>query len=249
MKLERPIVFFDVETTSLDISQAKICQFSAIRVMPDGSEHEYDAYINPGIPMPAEASEVNHITDDMLKDKPSFKEALPVIAALLKDADLGGYNIINYDIPVLMKEFEQAGSNFPIQGRNIIDAFSIFCMKERRNLAAASEFYLNKKFEEGAHNSMEDTRVTLDVFKAQLEKYEDIPSEMKELHKLIRGNKVDLQGKIILNNENIPVFNFGKYKNRSIKDVAQFDPSYIQWICRNVEFSSEFRYTLLNILK
>ena len=242
LNLKRPIVFFDLETTGLDITTARIVQICYIKIMPDGREEERTMLINPEVHIPQECTDINHITDDMVKDMPTFREVARQLADAFKGCDLAGFNSNRYDIPLLVEEMLRAGQDFSIENRRLVDVMNIYHKKERRNLSAAYKFYCGKELE-GAHSADADTRATLEVLKAQLDVYDDLENDMEFLHEYSRKENIaDVAGNLIYNDRRQPCFNFGKYKGRPVEEVFRRDPSYYSWIMDGQFAQSTKRY-------
>lgn len=246
LNLERPLVIFDLETTGLDIATARIIQISYIIAHPDGSEERGNRFVNPGIPIPKEVQELTHITDDMVKNAPSFKQLAPELAQKFADCDFAGFNSNCYDVPLLAEEFLRAGINFDFSQTRFIDACNIFKVMEKRNLAAAYKFYCGRKMEEDfqAHLADQDTEATWAVLKAQLDMYapgrqeepeRQLKNDVEALAEASRiGRKVvDFAGRVVLDDEGNEVINFGKYKGVKVKDVFPKDSGYYGWLMQS----------------
>ncbi len=243
LQLRRPLAFFDLETTGVNIATDKIVEIAILKVMPDGSEHIYNKRVNPGKPIPVESSMFHGIYDEDIKDAPLFKELAQEIAVFLNDSDLAGYNSNKFDVPMLMEEFLQAGVDFSLEGRSFIDVQNIFHQMEQRTLKAAYRFYCDKSLD-NAHQAEADVRATYEVLQAQLIKYNGMPYEdkhgkvsypvvndVKALHDFTNLSKpVDFAGRLVYNMENEVVINFGKHKGRSIFEVFEKEPSYYAWM-------------------
>lgn len=246
LNLVRPLIVFDLETTGLDISKARIIQISYIKVGLDGSEKRVNLFVNPLMPIPAEVVELTHITDDMVKNEPSFKELAPRLAKEFEGCDFAGYNSNHYDIPLLCEEFLRAGINFDFKSVNLVDSCNIFKKMESRNLAAAYKFYCHRKMEDDfqAHLADQDTEATWAVLQAQLDYYSAenqseepervIANDMKALHEIsAMGSNVDFAGRIKLNDNGIEVFAFGKHIGKPVSEVLRMDPGYYNWIMQS----------------
>lgn len=230
LKLKKPIVFFDLETTGLNLLTDRIVQISYIKVMPNGEEIERNYLVNPGMPIPPETTEIHHITDEMVADKPSFKDLARKIAQEWQGCDLAGFNSNRFDIPLLLEEMYRANVDLGIDKRRMVDVMNIYHKKERRNLAAAYKFYCGKELE-GAHSADADTRATYEVLKAQLDFYDDLENDIEWLHGFSKNNNVaDVAGNIVYNDKNEPCFNFGKHKGKTVVEVFSKEPSYYSWI-------------------
>lgn len=230
LRLGKPIVFFDLETTGLDILNDHIVEISLVKLMPDGKEIIKTRRINPGIPIPPEATAVHHITDEDVANEPTFRQIAKSLAEIFADSDIAGFNSNRFDIPMLDQEFHNAGVEIDFSKARFIDVQTIFHKKEPRNLVAAYKFYCGKDLE-AAHSAAADTYATYEVLKAQLEKYPDLPDNVAQLSDFASNNKnVDYMGRLIYNDQKQEVINFGKYKGRLAEEVLKADPSYYQWI-------------------
>ena len=258
LKLRSPLAFFDIESTGINIANDRIIEISILKVYPDGSEESKTQLINPGIPIPAESSLIHGIYDDDIKDAPLFKEVGKSFVQFLEGCDLAGFNIIKFDVPLLVEEFLRAGINFDISKRKLIDAQKIFHLMEKRNLTAAYKFYCGKNLE-NAHSAEADTRATYEIFKKQVEKYDGedvtdmkgnklgvIQNDMEAVHNITLQKMVDLAGRMLYNDEGIEVFNFGKHKGKSVVEVLKKEPMYYDWIQRS-DFSLDTKRKLTEI--
>lgn len=230
LNLKKPVVFFDIESTGLNIISDRIIQIAYIKLMPNGEEICKNYLFNPGMPIPAESTAIHHITDEMVKDMPKFKERAQMIANELKGCDLAGFNSSRFDVPILVEEMLRAGIDYDVTKVRQIDVMNIFHKKERRDLTAAYKFYCGKSLED-AHSADADTRATYEVFLAQLERYEDLPGDVDQLHEFCKMNRnADLMGNIVYNDKNEPCINFGKHKGKPVVQVLRDEPSYYAWI-------------------
>lgn len=231
LKLERPLVFFDLETTGINIGTDRIVEISYYKVYPNGNAEGKTLRVNPGMPIPAEASAVHGITDEDVKDCPRFAEIAPEIAQVIADSDLAGYNSNSFDVPLLAEELLRAKVNIDLKSKKLVDAFQIFRKNEPRNLTAAYKFYCGKDLED-AHSAQADTMATYEVLLAQLERYPDVPDTVAALDEYTRGQVLfaDFAGRIAYDNDGKEVFNFGKYKGQRVKDIFRRDPSYYAWL-------------------
>lgn len=235
LNLKRPLAFFDLETTGLDIIHDRIVEISIVKVSPDGKEETYTRRINPTIPISAEAIRITGITDDDVKDMPEFKVVAKEISKFIENCDLAGYNSNRFDIPLLAEEFIRADIDFDFLKRKIIDVQVIYHKKEQRTLSAAYKFYCDKDLD-NAHSAEADTYATYEVLKKQIEKYDDIKNDVNFLSGFsFYNHNVDFVGRIIYNEKEEPVFNFGKYKGQRVVDVFQKDTGYYGWIM-NADF-------------
>ncbi len=245
LKLERPIVFFDLETTGIKAAEDRIVEIGMIKVYPDGREETLIKRVNPQYPISPEASAVHHIYYEDVKDEPTFAEIAPELVRFIGDADLAGYNSIKFDVPMLVEEFYRAGVEFSLKSRRQIDVMNIFMRMEPRNLKAAYKFYCQKELKD-AHSAEADIRATYEILQAQLDRYQDVEYEDKEgvkskpiqndvqaLSKFSYHNRnVDLVGQIIYNNEGKEIFNFGKYRGRVVEEVFRAEPQYYSWMMK-----------------
>jgi DNA polymerase III subunit epsilon len=244
LHLKNPLAFFDLETTGVNIVTDRIVEYSIVKMMPNGERQIRTQRINPGMPIPAESSAIHGIYDEDVKDAPTFKSIAKELAAFLKGADLAGFNVIKFDIPMLVEEFLRAEVDFDISKRKIVDAQKIFHMMEKRTLSAAYKFYCGKTLE-NAHSAEADTLATLEVLEAQVAQYEGQPVEdmggkvvgtiennVDKLHQLTNSAMVDLGGRMIFNEDGVEVFNFGKHRLRPVTEVLRIEPSYYDWMMK-----------------
>jgi len=231
LKLKRPIIFFDLETTGVDTSRDRIVEISLAKIMPDGEEIVRTRRINPTIPIPAEASAIHHITDEDVKDCPTFRQIAKSLKSFMEGCDFGGFNSNRFDLPLLVEEFMRAGVDVNFRNRKYIDVQNIFHKKEERTLVAAYRFYCNKELGDAAHGAEADTIATYEVLKAQLDRYPDLENDVDFLSKYsTRNETADFAGRIIFNDKGEEIFSFGKYKGRSVEKVFATDPSYYDWM-------------------
>ena len=272
LNLTKPLVIFDLETTGLDIVKARIIQLSYIKVHPDGREERGNMLLNPEMPIPQFVTELTGISNEDVKDKPTFKQVAAQLATLFGGSDLGGFNSNGYDIPLLAEEFLRAGIDFDFSKCRMIDAMNIFRKMERRNLAAAYKFYCGRKMEDDfeAHRADQDTEATYRVLMGELDKYApganpDEPEKVLEnnmdyLHEFSKmNNNVDFAGRIVWAEQKdangktvtdkdgkpvmIETFNFGKYKGMPVADVLYRDPGYYGWM-----LNGDFTYNTKQVL-
>jgi len=230
LKLKNPLVFFDLETTGISIVKDRIVELSYVKVFPNGKEEVKTYRINPGIPIPPESTAIHGITDEDVKDCPTFKSIAKQLAANIEGCDLAGYNSNRFDIPLLTEEFLRVGMDINLYRRKFIDVQTIFHKKEQRTLAAAYKFYCGKELD-NAHSAEADTRATYEVLKAQLDRYPDLENDINYLSRFSSfTNNVDFAGRMVYNDKKEEVFNFGKYKGRLVADVLKSDPSYYAWM-------------------
>ncbi len=230
LKLTRPLVFFDLETTGTNITHDRIVEISIVKLMPDGTVVERSRRLNPEMPIPAEATAVHHITDDDVAGEPTFRQVAASLSKLLQGCDIAGFNSNRFDIPLLDQEFHRAGVDFDLNGVRFVDVQTIYHKKEPRTLVAAYRDYCGKELEE-AHSALADTRATMEVLMAQLDVYDDLPVELDGLSEFANPNRnVDLLGRLIYDDNKREVINFGKYKGRLAEEVLASDPGYYNWI-------------------
>jgi DNA polymerase-3 subunit epsilon len=246
LNLKNPLVFFDLETTGIDIASDRIVEISYLKIKPNGEEISKTRKINPERPIPAQASEIHGIYDEDVKDCPTFKQIAKSLAADIEGCDLAGFNSNRFDIPLLAEEFIRAGVNIDLNKRKFIDVQTIFHKKEQRTLSAAYKFYCEKELD-NAHTAEADTRATYEVLKSQLEKYEDLKNDVEFLSDFSSFNKnVDFAGRFIYNDKNEEIINFGKYKGRRVVEVLMTDPGYYTWMMDN-NFTLDTKRALTNI--
>ena len=244
--LTRPIVFFDLETTGTSIMRDRIVEISIIKVMPDGSEIERTLRVNPGMPIPAEATAIHHITDADVADAPTFSMIAAELMELFADADIAGLHSNRFDVPLLTEEFLRAGIAFDLSKRRFIDVQTIFHKMEQRTLVAAYKFYCGKDLTE-AHSANADTRATYEVLKAQLDCYDTLKNDVAYLAEFSTQNRnVDLMGRIIRNDAGTEVFNFGKYKGQPVEEVFRRDIGYYSWMMQG-EFPANTKQVITAI--
>ena len=232
LQLTRPLVFFDLEATGTNPQTDRIVELAAVKNHPDGRREEKCRRFNPTIPIPAEVTEIHGITDDDVKDEPTFDEVAggeQGIAAFFSDCDLAGYNVLGYDIPLLMAELERAGVSLDLSGVAVIDAMKIFFEREPRDLSGAMRFYCGQEFD-GAHSADADVQATLDVLEAQLGRYQDLPSTPQALD-CRDADDVDLQGKLRWVDGEIAI-NFGKHAGKTLRQVMKDEPNYLRWMLK-----------------
>ncbi len=243
LHLTKPIVFFDLETTGINVGTDRIVEISLIKIQPDNSREVKTHRINPGIPIPAEASKIHKIVDQDVADCPLFKDIAANLALFLENCDLAGYNSNKFDIPLLVEEFLRAEVDFDLKNRRLVDVQNIFHIMEPRNLSAAYKFYCSKTLEH-AHSAEADATATFEIFLAQLARYEQVEIEdssgklyapvkndIAALSQLsARTKNVDLAGRIVYNEKGVEVFAFGKHKDKPVMEVFTKEPSYYSWM-------------------
>lgn len=243
LNLTRPVAFFDLETTGLNIASDRIVEIAILKILPNGEKERKEWRLNPQIPISAESSSIHGIFDEDVRDSPVFSQIAGPLLKFLEHSDLGGYNCLKFDVPVLVEEFLRAGYDFDIKGRKCVDIQNIFHQMEQRTLKAAYRFYCGKDLV-NAHNAMADIDATYEILLAQLEKYKDarfvdkkgveyspVVNDLKALHDFTNLNRnVDLAGRIVFNEHGEEVFNFGKHNGKRVVDVLKAEPSYYAWM-------------------
>ncbi len=232
LKLTRPLVFFDLETTGVDAANDRIVEMSFIKVLENGDREVKTRRVNPGRPIPAAASAVHGIMDEDVAGEPFFAQVAKSLKGWLEGCDLAGFNSNRFDVPVLVEELLRAGVELDLSDVKFVDVQNIFHKKEQRTLVAAYKFYCGKDIE-NAHSAQADIEATYEVLLAQLEKYDDLDGTVEFLSEYTKmNNNVDLAGRVIFDEHGNPVFNFGKHKGRAVIEVFKSDPSYYNWIMR-----------------
>ncbi|MBQ2843662.1 MAG: 3'-5' exonuclease [Alistipes sp.] len=230
LNLKRPIVFFDLETTGVDTSKDRIVEISMIKVMPDGSKDVKTRRVNPEMPIPAEATAVHGITDEDVKNEPTFRQLAKSLAQFIQGCDFGGFNSNRFDLPLLVEEFLRVGVDVDLKRRKFVDVQNIFHKKEQRTLVAAYKFYCDKDLTD-AHSAAADTMATYEVLCAQLDRYDDLENDIDFLAEFSEREKaVDYAGRIVYNEQGVEVFSFGKYRGQSVEEVFRREPSYYAWM-------------------
>ncbi|MEM6829150.1 MAG: 3'-5' exonuclease [Bacteroidota bacterium] len=243
LNLKNPLVVFDLETTGTNISKDRIVEMAMIKVLPDGSTEEKHRRINPTIPIPNETSLIHGIYDEDVKDEPTFKQVARSLAQWLEGCDLAGFNVVGFDIPMLVEEFLRANVDFEVENRKIVDAQKIFHIMEKRNLSAALEFYCDEKLE-NAHSALADTKATNSFLLAQIERYEGqeavdtqgnkittIENDAEALSLLATSRMIDLAGRMVYK-DGVETFNFGKHRGKPVSDILKKEPSFYDWMMK-----------------
>lgn len=231
LNLKNPLVFFDLETTGINISKDRIVEISLLKVFPNGKEEVKTRRINPEMPIPPQSTAIHGITDEDVKDCPTFKQIAKSLVEILEGSDLAGFNSSRFDVPMLSEELLRAGVDFDMSKKKFIDVQIIFHRKEPRTLEAAYRFYCDKKLED-AHSAEADTRATYEVLKSQLDKYPDLVNDIDVLSKEFSSfnDNVDYAGRMIYDENGVELFNFGKHKGKPVADVLLNEPGYYAWI-------------------
>jgi DNA polymerase III subunit epsilon len=244
LNLKIPLCFFDLETTGINVTLDRIIEIAVIKVMPNGEVIKKSNIVNPTIPIAPESTAIHGISNEDIKDKPTFKEVAKEYARFFEGADLAGFNILKFDVPVLVEEFIRADVEFDYSRKKLIDAQKIFHMMEKRTLSAAFKFYCDKEITD-AHSAEADTQATLEVLYAQIARYENqevtdglgkkvgvIQNDMEALHQLTASNLVDLAGRMVRNEKDEVIFNFGKHKGKVATQVLKDEPSFYDWMMK-----------------
>lgn len=230
LNLKNPIVFFDLETTGINIASDRIVEISYLKVDVNGNESTKTIRINPGIPIPEKVIAIHGISNEDVKDSPTFNEVAKSIARDFEGCDLAGYNSVRFDIPLLAEEFLRSGVNIDMKRRKFVDVQVIFMKMEPRTLSAAYKFFVNKELT-NAHSAEADTLATYEVLQAQLDRYPNLENDIGKLAEFSAHNRnVDFAGRIIYNEDDVEVFNFGKHKGKPVSDVLNNDPGYYGWM-------------------
>jgi len=258
LNLRSPLCFFDLETTGINITTDRIIEIAVIKLMPNGEIQKKTNLLNPGVTILPESTAIHGISNEDVKDKPPFKEVAKEYARFMEGADLSGFNIMKFDIPMLVEEFLRSGVEFDYSRKKIIDAQKIFHLMEKRTLSAAYKFYVNKELTD-SHSAEADTQASMEVLLAQIERYEgqnvtdglgnkigEIKNDMDALSKFTSESLVDLAGRMVLNGKKEELFNFGKHKNKKVTAVLKEEPSYYDWMM-NGDFPMDTKRKLTEI--
>jgi DNA polymerase-3 subunit epsilon len=231
LQLSKPLAILDLETTGVNLGVDRIVEIAIIKILPDGTRQVKRKLLNPEMPISAVSVEVHGITNEMVKDAPTFKQAANEIKQFLEQCDLAGYNSNRFDIPMLAEEFLRVGLDFEFKGRKLVDVQKVYHLMEQRTLSAAYKFYCNKNLED-AHSAEADASATWDVLQAQVEKYPQLGSTVDSILKVIGEEPVvDFARRMIFEN-GVEIFNFGKHKGRSVAQVLKSEPQYYDWMMK-----------------
>jgi DNA polymerase-3 subunit epsilon len=246
LKLGKPIAFFDLETTGVDVATDRIVEISIVKIMPNGDKEIKTKRINPTIPIPVESSAVHGITDADVAQSPTFKEVAKEFSKFIEGCDLAGFNSNKFDIPLIAEEFLRADVDFDVSKRNLVDVQNIFHKLEQRTLSAAYQFYCNKNLD-NAHSAEADTMATYEILEAQIEKYSELENNVKFLAEFSqRTTNADLMGRIVFDENGVEIFNFGKHKGKSVEKIFEIEPGYYSWMM-NGDFPLYTKKVLTNI--
>ncbi len=230
LKLGKPIAFFDLETTGVDVATDRIVEISIVKLMPNGDKEIKTKRINPTIPIPSESSSIHGITDSDVANQKTFKEVAKELANFIDGCDLAGFNSNKFDVPLLAEEFLRADVDFDVSKRNLVDVQNIFHKMEQRTLSAAYKFYCNSNLD-NAHSAEADTIATYEILEAQIEKYTELENNVKFLAEFSkRTNNADLMGRIVFDENGEEVFNFGKHKGKTVESILVSEPGYYSWM-------------------
>lgn len=235
LNLSKPIVFFDLETTGVNITKDRIVEIAILKILPNGNKESKTWLVNPEMEIPKEASDIHGITNERVVTEPTFKELAPQINEMIKGCDLAGFNSSRFDIPLLAEELLRVGCDFDMKNRAAVDVQVIFHKKEQRTLSAAYQFYCHSDLKD-AHSAMADTTATYEVLKAQLDKYVDLENNVNFLNTFSQHKKnADFANMIVFDDDDDEVFNFGKHKGKKVTEVLEKEPGYYAWI-QNADF-------------
>jgi len=246
LKLKKPICFFDLETTGVNVSKDRIVEISILKVFPNGNKESFTWRVNPEMKIPEVTTAIHGISDEMVLNEPTFKELAPKVSELIKNSDLGGFNSNRFDIPLLAEELLRAEIDFDLKVNQAVDVQTIFHKMEKRTLEAAYKFYCNKDLT-NAHSAEADTMATYEVLKAQLDKYDGLENDMDYLSKFSsHQNFADFAGFIGYNKEGQEIITFGKHKGKVIEDLFKTEPGYFSWI-QNADFPNYTKKVLRDL--
>jgi DNA polymerase-3 subunit epsilon len=235
LSLNKPICFFDLETTGIDVAKDRIVEIAILKVFPNGNKESKTWLVNPTIPIPPQSTAIHGISDEKVANEPTFAALATQVYNMIKDSDLGGYNSDRFDIPLLAEEMLRAGVDFDMKNRVSVDVQTIFHKKEQRTLSAALKFYCGQNLE-NAHSAEADTMATFEIIKAQLDRYPDLDNDIKLLSEFTTRKKIaDFAGMIAFDKDDNEVFTFGKHKGVKVDTVLESEPGYFSWI-QNADF-------------
>lgn len=247
LQLKRPIAFIDLETTGVSLSTDRIVEIAIIKLLPDDTRQVKRKLINPQMPIPKSSSDIHGITDEMVKDAPTFKQVANEVKVFIENCDLGGYNSNRFDIPILMEEFLRVGLEIDLSKRKMVDVQHIFYTMEPRTLTAAYKFFCEKELVD-AHSAEADVSATIDVFLAQLKRYGNLGNSVESVLSVIGEDKiVDYARRFGFDDKGVEIFNFGKHKGRPVADVLKAEPQYYDWMMRG-DFPLHTKQKLTEIL-
>jgi DNA polymerase-3 subunit epsilon len=246
LQLTRPIAFIDLETTGINISIDRIVEIAIVKIMPDGTKQVKRKLINPLMPIPKSSSDIHGITDEMVKDAPSFKQAANELKQFMDNCDLAGYNSNRFDIPMLIEEFLRIGIDFSTEGRKMVDVQKVFHLMEQRTLSAAYKFYCQKTLD-GAHSAEVDATATWEVLEAQVQRYPNIGNTVESILKFTGEDDIVDFARRFIKEKGVEVFNFGKHKGKPVVQVLKEEPQYYDWMMKG-DFAMNTKQKLTEIL-
>lgn len=246
LQLNRPLAFIDLETTGVNISTDRIVEIAIVKINPDGTRQVKRKLINPQMPIPPGSSEVHGITDDMVKDAPTFKQVANEVKQFIEGCDLGGYNSNRFDIPMLVEEFLRSGMEFSVDGKKLVDVQKVFHMMEQRTLSAAYKFYCQKTLE-GAHSAEVDATATWEVLEAQVERYPQIGNTVDSIVKFTGEDDIIDFARRFVRENGVEIFNFGKHKGKPVAQVLKEEPQYYDWMMKG-DFAMNTKQKLTEML-
>ncbi|MDI3319027.1 3'-5' exonuclease [Pinibacter soli] len=247
LSLARPLAFIDLETTGINLSTDRIVEIAIVKMLTDGTKTVKRKLINPGMPIPAVTTAVHGITDEMVKDAPTFKAVANEIKQFLDNTDLAGYNSNRFDIPMLMEEFLRSGIELDMKNRKLVDVQKVFHLMEQRTLSAAYKFYCEKDLTD-AHSAEADATATLEILVAQVQRYPNLGNTIDDILKFTGDDMiVDFARRFIMDGKGVEIFNFGKYKGRSVAEVLKMEPQYYDWMMKG-DFPLHTKQKLTEIL-
>jgi DNA polymerase III subunit epsilon len=246
LQLKRPLVFIDLETTGMNLSTDRIVEIAIIKVFPDGTKTVKQKLLNPQMPIPKSSSDIHGITDDKIKDAPTFKQVANELKQFIDDSDFSGYNSNRFDIPLLMEEFLRAGLEIDMTNRRLVDVQHIFHMMEKRTLGAAYKFYCEKELAD-AHSAEADASATWEILQAQITRYQHLGNTLDTILQFTGEEQiVDFARRFVMDN-GVEVFNFGKHKGRPVSEVLKAEPQYYDWMMKG-DFPLHTKQKLTEIL-
>lgn len=246
LNLTRPLVFFDLETTGTNVTHDRIVELSYIKVYPDGHDERRTRRLNPEMPIPPSSTAVHHITDEDVAHEPTFRQIAKSLFQVFEGSDVAGYNSNKFDVPLLMEEFGRCGINFDVSAHKFIDVQNIFHKMEQRTLVAAYKFYCGEVLD-GAHSALADTEATYKVLLGQLDRYAELKNDISFLSEFsASGRNLDLAARIVLDDQDRPIFNFGKHKGKTVKEVLRREPSFFDWMMQG-DFAKNTKDVLLQL--
>lgn len=245
LQLQRPIAFIDLETTGINLGTDRIVEIAIVKIQQDGSKLKKRKLINPLVPIPPQSSAIHGITDEMVKDAPTFKQAANEIRQFIENCDIAGYNSNRFDVPMLVEEFLRSGMEFSVDGRKLIDVQRVFHLMEQRTLSAAYQFYCNKILHD-AHSAEADAEATWEILCAQVERYPNLGNTVEAICKFCGEDDIVDFGRRFIKQNGVEVFNFGKYKGKSVADTLKAEPQYYDWMMKG-DFAMHTKQKLTEI--